>query len=124
MSRAKTNSLRARQSRAEPAGPRDLPAPAPTSSGFALALAGSAASREGLARPREARVWQGGFGQALRKLWQREDRSVVPVSLMSAPFIAAMPDATPGPILLPMDARSLRSSRPRTDSDAQDSASV
>jgi len=43
---------------------------------------------------------------------------------MSAPFIAAMPDATPGPILLPMEARSPRLSRARTDNDARDSASI
>jgi hypothetical protein len=69
-------------------------------------------------------VWQGGFGQALRGLFQREDRAVVPVSMMSAPFIAAMPDATPGPMLLSMDARSPRSSRARAENNSQDSAVV
>jgi hypothetical protein len=69
-------------------------------------------------------AWQGGFGQALRGLWRRQERAVVPVSVMSAPFIAAMPDATPGPILLPMEARSPRLSRARTDNDARDSASI
>jgi hypothetical protein len=44
--------------------------------------------------------------------------------MMSAPFIAAMPDATPGPILLPMEARSPRPSRARAGSDPQDSASI
>jgi hypothetical protein len=72
-------------------------------------------------------VWQGGFGQAVRGLWQREDRvarAVVPVSLMSAPLIAAMPDATPGPILLTMAARAVRPSRARADNDSQDNVSV
>lgn len=72
-------------------------------------------------------VWQGGFGQAVRGLWQREDRvarAAVPVSMMSAPLIAAMPDATPGPILLPMEARAVRPSRARADKDSQDSVSV
>jgi hypothetical protein len=69
-------------------------------------------------------AWQGGFGQALRGLWRREERAVVPVSMMSAPFIVAMPDATPAPILPPMEARSPRPSRTRSESDARDSASA
>jgi cellulose synthase/poly-beta-1,6-N-acetylglucosamine synthase-like glycosyltransferase len=69
-------------------------------------------------------VWQGGFGQAVRGLWQREDRAAVPVAMMSAPFIAAMPNATPGPILLPVEARAARPARARASSDPQDSASI
>jgi cellulose synthase/poly-beta-1,6-N-acetylglucosamine synthase-like glycosyltransferase len=69
-------------------------------------------------------MWQGGFGQALRGLVRREERAVVPVAMMSAPFIAAMPNATPGPILLPLEARSSRPARAHADRDARDSASV
>ena len=69
-------------------------------------------------------VWQGGFGQAVRGLWQRDDRAVVPVSMISAPFIAAMPDATPGPILLPRQSRAPRPSHARADNDSRDSASI
>jgi cellulose synthase/poly-beta-1,6-N-acetylglucosamine synthase-like glycosyltransferase len=54
-------------------------------------------------------AWQGGFGVALRQMWRRDDeRAVSPVSMMSAPFIAAMPDATPGPVLVPAAARPAR----------------
>jgi len=69
-------------------------------------------------------MWQGGFGQALRGLVRREEQAVVPVSMMSAPFIAAMPDATPGPILLPVEARSPRPARARVENDAHDSVSA
>jgi cellulose synthase/poly-beta-1,6-N-acetylglucosamine synthase-like glycosyltransferase len=44
-------------------------------------------------------AWQGWLGQSLRGLWQRPERTV-DVAIMAAPLVAAMPDCTPGPVLL------------------------
>jgi hypothetical protein len=54
-------------------------------------------------------AWQGWLGQSLRGLWSRPQESAG-VSLISAPLVAAMPDATPGPVLIAteMHARSVR----------------
>jgi hypothetical protein len=64
-------------------------------------------------------AWQGGFGQALRKLWQREE------PLVAAPLVVAMPDATPAPVLLPTTVRtSPRPVRAREESDHREHAAV
>ena len=68
-------------------------------------------------------AWQGGFGQALRRLWQRPDRAI-PVSMMSSSLVAAMPDATPGPILVPSEQRTARPTRVRADNESRDRASI
>jgi hypothetical protein len=64
-------------------------------------------------------AWQGWLGQSLRGLWQRPERTV-DVAIMAAPLVAAMPDCTPGPVLLTADrvsrpARSRAGSEPRAD---------
>jgi hypothetical protein len=64
-------------------------------------------------------AWQGGFGQALRGLWQSPDHAL-PVSMMSSSLVAVMPDATPAPILLPAEQRVARA---RADSESCDQAS-
>ena len=68
-------------------------------------------------------AWQGGFGQALRRLWQRPDRAI-PVSMMSSSLVAAMPDATPAPILLPVEQCAARPARARADNESRDRASI
>ncbi len=68
-------------------------------------------------------VWQGAFGQALRRLWRRPDPAI-PVSMLSSQLVAAMPDATPSPILLPMEHRAARPARLRAESESRDLASV
>jgi hypothetical protein len=65
-------------------------------------------------------AWQGGFGQALRSLWQRTENAVAPA--MPQSFLAAMPDATPGPVLLPVS--SPRQARARGGSDPHEHAAV
>jgi cellulose synthase/poly-beta-1,6-N-acetylglucosamine synthase-like glycosyltransferase len=67
-------------------------------------------------------TWQGGFGQALRKLWQRDDRASVPI--MSQPLVAAMPDATPSPVLISVETRSPMHARARGASDSPEQVSV
>ena len=68
-------------------------------------------------------AWQGGFGQALRRVWQRTEDVVAPA--MTAPMITAMPDATPGPILLPAPERaSPRRARVRGENDPPEHAAV
>ncbi|MBN2575459.1 MAG: glycosyltransferase family 2 protein [Deltaproteobacteria bacterium] len=48
-------------------------------------------------------TWQGGFGQAVRRLWRRTEDAVAPASVLPGSLIAAAPDATPCPILLPAE---------------------
>jgi len=45
-------------------------------------------------------AWQGAFGQAVRGLWQRNERPAVTVI---SPRIPVAASATPAPILLPVD---------------------
>ncbi len=44
-------------------------------------------------------AWQGWLGQSLRGLWSRSEESAS-VPFVAAPLVAAMPDATPGPVLI------------------------
>jgi hypothetical protein len=67
-------------------------------------------------------AWQGWLGQSLRRLWQRAE-SAPAISLVAAPLVAAMPDCTPGPVLLTSD-RPARPARSRAGSDRQDSATA
>ena len=72
-------------------------------------------------------AWQGGFGQSLRRLWQRTEDAVVPAmsATMSATMVTAMPDATPGPVLLPlMEQASPRRARARGENDPHEHAAV
>jgi hypothetical protein len=67
-------------------------------------------------------AWQGGFGQSLRKLWQREEESL---PMLPTPLVVAMPDATPAPILLPTMGRpSPRPARVREGNDHHERAAV
>jgi hypothetical protein len=54
-------------------------------------------------------AWQGWLGQSLRGLWRRPQESPS-VPFVAAPLVAAMPDATPGPVLIAteMHPRSVR----------------
>ena len=65
-------------------------------------------------------AWQGWLGQSLRRVWQRPEGVV---SMVSAPLVVAMPDGTPGPVLITSD-RSARPARSRSGSERQDSATV
>jgi hypothetical protein len=67
-------------------------------------------------------AWQGWLGQSLRGLWQRAEEAPA-VSLMASPLVVAMPDCTPGPVLLTSD-RLVRPARSRAGSERQDSATV
>jgi hypothetical protein len=67
-------------------------------------------------------AWQGSLGQSLRRLWQRAE-STPALSMVAAPLVAAMPDCTPGPVLLTSD-RPARPVRARAASEHQDSAAV
>jgi len=64
-------------------------------------------------------AWQGGFVQSLRGLWQRPG-SALPVSMMSSSLVAAMPDATPGPVMLPMEALTSRPVRARAEDNSRE----
>jgi cellulose synthase/poly-beta-1,6-N-acetylglucosamine synthase-like glycosyltransferase len=69
-------------------------------------------------------AWQGGFGQALRGLWRRPDREVS-IPMLAGALVAAMPDATPGPVLLPAERLSSpRPARARGGSDPHERAAV
>jgi cellulose synthase/poly-beta-1,6-N-acetylglucosamine synthase-like glycosyltransferase len=65
-------------------------------------------------------AWQAWLGQSLHRFWQRPESAV---SLVAAPLVVAMPDCTPGPVLITSD-RSTRPARSRGSSDRQDSATV
>ena len=65
-------------------------------------------------------AWQAWLGQSLHRFWQRPESAV---SLVAAPLVVAMPDCTPGPVLLTSD-RAARPARSRASSDRQDSATV
>ncbi len=65
-------------------------------------------------------AWQAWLGQSLGRFWQRRESAV---SLVAAPLVVAMPDCTPGPVLITSD-RSARPARSRGSSDRQDSATV
>jgi hypothetical protein len=67
-------------------------------------------------------AWQGWLGQSMRRLWQRPERAME-VSIMAAPMVAAMPDCTPGPVLLTAD-RVSRPARSRAGSEPRENASV
>jgi len=67
-------------------------------------------------------AWQGWLGQSVRRFWERPEGAHA-VSLVGAPLVAAMPDCTPGPVLLTSD-RPARPARSRAGSDRQDSATV
>ena len=67
-------------------------------------------------------AWQGSLGQSVRRLWQRAE-SAPALSMVAAPLVAAMPDCTPGPVLLTSD-RAARPVRARAASEHQDSAAV
>jgi hypothetical protein len=67
-------------------------------------------------------AWQGSLGQSLRHLWQRAE-SAPSLPMVAAPLVAAMPDCTPGPVLLNSD-RAARPARSRAGSERQDSAAV
>jgi cellulose synthase/poly-beta-1,6-N-acetylglucosamine synthase-like glycosyltransferase len=68
-------------------------------------------------------AWQGWLGQSLRRLWQRAEESAPAISLVAAPLVVAMPDCTPGPVLLTSD-RASRPARSRAGSDRHESAAV
>jgi cellulose synthase/poly-beta-1,6-N-acetylglucosamine synthase-like glycosyltransferase len=65
-------------------------------------------------------AWQAWLGQSLGRFWQRRESAV---SLVAAPLVVAMPDCTPGPVLITSD-RAARPARSRASSDRQDSATV
>ena len=65
-------------------------------------------------------AWQAWLGQSLGRFWQRRESAV---SLVAAPLVVAMPDCTPGPVLITSD-RAARPARSRGSSDRQDSATV
>ena len=65
-------------------------------------------------------AWQAWLGQSLRRFWQRPEGTV---SLVAAPLVVAMPDCTPGPVLLTSD-RLSRPAHSRAASDRRDSATV
>jgi cellulose synthase/poly-beta-1,6-N-acetylglucosamine synthase-like glycosyltransferase len=66
-------------------------------------------------------AWQGGFGQALRRVWRRTEEAVAP----AMPLVTAMPDATPGPVLLPVRERPApRPARARAENDPHEHAAV
>ena len=67
-------------------------------------------------------AWQGWLGQSLRRIWQRAGNAPA-ISLMAAPLVAAMPDCTPGPVLLTSD-RTSRPARSRAVGERQDSATI
>ena len=67
-------------------------------------------------------AWQGSLGQSVRRLWQRAERAPS-LSMVAAPLVAAMPDCTPGPVLLTSD-RSARPVRSRAAGEHQDTAAV
>jgi cellulose synthase/poly-beta-1,6-N-acetylglucosamine synthase-like glycosyltransferase len=67
-------------------------------------------------------AWQGWLGQSLRGVWQRAEEAPA-VSLVAAPLVVAMPDCTPGPVLLTSD-RHARPARSRAGSERQDSATI
>jgi cellulose synthase/poly-beta-1,6-N-acetylglucosamine synthase-like glycosyltransferase len=68
-------------------------------------------------------AWQGGFGQAARRLWRRTEDVVVPA--LPAPLATATPDATPCPVLLPTGTRAApRWARARGESDPREHAAV
>jgi len=69
-------------------------------------------------------AWQGGFGQALRRLWQRTEESVVEATSISPSLVTATPDATPCPILLPLERPARERVRARGESDPHERASV
>ena len=60
------------------------------------------------------------LGQSLGRFWQRRESAV---SLVAAPLVVAMPDCTPGPVLITSD-RAARPARSHAGSDRQDSATV
>ncbi len=47
-------------------------------------------------------TWQGNFGQTVRDLFQRREPAEASLA-MPAPFAAALPDATPAPVLVPSE---------------------
>ena len=65
-------------------------------------------------------AWQAWLGQSLHRFWQRPESAV---SLVAAPLVVAMPDCTPGPVLITSD-RAARPARSHAGSDRQDSATV
>ena len=67
-------------------------------------------------------AWQGGFGQALRRLWRRTEDAVVPA--MSSPLVPATPDTTPCPVLLPAPRPSRGRPRARGENDPREHAAV
>jgi cellulose synthase/poly-beta-1,6-N-acetylglucosamine synthase-like glycosyltransferase len=68
-------------------------------------------------------AWQGGFGQALRRLWKSTEDAVVPAR--PAPLATATPDATPCPVLLPVVERSSpRRARARGENDPREHAAL
>jgi hypothetical protein len=68
-------------------------------------------------------AWQGGFGQALRRVWKRTEDVVVPA--LPAPLATATPDATPCPALLPVVERSSpRRARARGENDPHEHAAL
>jgi hypothetical protein len=78
-------------------------------------------------------AWQGGFGQALRGLWQRPqavdlvvdmDMDMDVVSTSGLSLAAAASDAIPGSVGLPAELTSPRSTRARVGSDPRESASA
>jgi len=67
-------------------------------------------------------AWQGGLGQALRRVWKRTEDVVVEAA--ASPMITAMPEATPCPVLLPLERPVARRSRARGESDPHEHVSV
>jgi hypothetical protein len=69
-------------------------------------------------------AWQGGLGQALRQLWQRTEAAVAPASVLPGPLVAATPDATPCPVLLPPESAARGRARARGESARREHAAV
>jgi cellulose synthase/poly-beta-1,6-N-acetylglucosamine synthase-like glycosyltransferase len=66
-------------------------------------------------------AWQGAAGQAFRRLWTRTEEAVVPT--LPPTLVAATPDATPCPVLLPQtERRHPARARARGESDPHEHA--
>ena len=62
-------------------------------------------------------AWQGGFGQAFRRLWARAEPVVSTSPIVPAPMVTATADATPCPVLLPLERPAPRRARARGEND-------
>jgi hypothetical protein len=69
-------------------------------------------------------AWQGGFGQAARRLWRRTETVVATTPVLPSPMVTATPDATPCPVLLSVERPAPRRARARGESDPHEHVAV